>query len=57
MKSETINMKAETYECLARDSNKVKHEFRIRKIQTSVTKTSRGASRDLKMCQCLDFQE
>ena len=57
MKAEMKKVKVEAYECLSRDREKVKHEFHIRKMQTSVIKRSKGASRYLRMCLCLDWKE
>ena len=37
MKVEMKKVKAEAYRCLAREREKVKHEFHLIKIQTSVT--------------------
>ena len=64
MRRKTIRMKAdmkkvneEAYECLAKERKKVKNECHIRKIQTSVAEISRGASRDLIMCPCINWKE
>ena len=54
MKAETRKMKVEVYECLAREKEKVKHEYHLKKGQTSIYERSRGASRYLSMCPFLD---
>ena len=54
IKVEMKKVKSEAYKCLDRKREKVKHEYHLRKIQTSITERSKVASRDLRMCLCLD---
>ena len=57
LKAEIKKMKAEAYGCLYRERKKVKYECHLRKIHTSVAERLIGASRDLRMCLCINWQE
>ena len=57
MKEEMKTLKAEAYECLTREKEKVKHELHPRKMQTIIAKRPKGVSIDLRICPCLYWQE
>ena len=57
MKAEMKKVKAEAYERLVTEKEKLKYECHPKKIQTSIAKRSKGASIYMRMFPCLDWQE